>query len=91
MKKSLLITGALLMTASASLFAAQQTQTTSAQMGNNNRPTFEQLDTNADGMLVKEELRGRLLANFDQFDTDANDGIDFGLLATPFGSAARVD
>ena len=26
-----------------------------------------------------------------EFDTDANDGIDFGLLATPFGSAERVD
>ncbi|HEY7865302.1 MAG TPA: hypothetical protein VIC51_04805, partial [Psychromonas sp.] len=36
------------------------------------RPTFEQLDLNSDGLLGKDEVRGRLLTHFDQVDSDAS-------------------
>ncbi|HEY7864942.1 MAG TPA: EF-hand domain-containing protein, partial [Psychromonas sp.] len=64
MKKLLLITGALLMHSS---FAAQQNQ-----IVNKHRITFSQLDTNADGFLSKDEVRGPLLANFDKLDSEGN-------------------
>ncbi|WP_372882368.1 EF-hand domain-containing protein [Psychromonas sp.] len=86
MKKSLLITSALLLTATASIFAADQMQNKSDQMGNNNRPTFEQLDANSDGTLAKDEVRGRLLANFDHVDTDANGSLS----ADEFNSRVKV-
>ncbi|MFT6985559.1 MAG: Ca2+-binding EF-hand superfamily protein [Psychromonas sp.] len=37
-----------------------------------NRPTFQEMDTNGDGVLAKEEVGRRLLANFAEFDSDAN-------------------
>jgi len=44
-----------------------------ANSGNrHNRPTFQEIDKNSDGVLAKEEVRGRLLANFADFDTDGN-------------------
>ncbi|MEL0613929.1 EF-hand domain-containing protein [Marinomonas arenicola] len=33
-------------------------------------PSFAQLDTNGDGVLTKDELRGPLADDFDRFDTD---------------------
>ena len=36
------------------------------------RPTFEQLDLNSDGLLAKDEVRGRLLTHFDSVDSDAS-------------------
>ncbi|WP_169337232.1 EF-hand domain-containing protein [Psychromonas ossibalaenae] len=36
------------------------------------RQTFAQLDSNNDGQLSKDDLQGRLLANFDQIDTDGS-------------------
>jgi Ca2+-binding EF-hand superfamily protein len=35
-------------------------------------PSFEQLDTNHDGQLSKDELKGPLLDDFDRFDTDGS-------------------
>ncbi|MFT7053236.1 MAG: Ca2+-binding EF-hand superfamily protein, partial [Psychromonas sp.] len=72
MKKLLLITGALLMATTHSTFAAQQDQNASTQKVNKHRMTFAQLDTNADGFLSKDEVRGRLLANFGKLDSEGN-------------------
>lgn len=72
MKKLLLITGALLMATTHSTFAAQQNQNAAAQMANKHRMTFAQLDANADGVLSKDEVRGRLLTNFDKLDSEGN-------------------
>jgi hypothetical protein len=35
-------------------------------------PSFEQLDTNGDGQLSKDELKGPLLNDFDRFDADGD-------------------
>lgn len=35
-------------------------------------PSFEQLDTNGDGQLSKEELKGPLLNDFDRFDANGD-------------------
>ncbi|WP_086980777.1 EF-hand domain-containing protein [Vibrio aphrogenes] len=35
-------------------------------------PSFEQMDTNGDGELSKDEVKGPLLDDFDQFDKDGS-------------------
>jgi Ca2+-binding EF-hand superfamily protein len=72
MKKLLLITGALLMATTHSTFAAQQNLNAATQRANKQQMTFAQLDANADGVLSKDEVRGRLLANFDKHDSEGN-------------------
>jgi Ca2+-binding EF-hand superfamily protein len=72
MKKLLLITGALLMATTHSTFAAQQNQNAATQRAHKQQMTFAQLDANADGVLSKDEVRGRLLANFDKHDSEGN-------------------
>ncbi|ABM02830.1 Calcium-binding EF-hand-containing protein [Psychromonas ingrahamii 37] len=72
MKKLLLITGALLMATTHSTFAAEQNQNAATSRVNKHHMTFAQLDANADGVLSKDEVRGRLLANFDSVDSDAS-------------------
>ena len=61
MKKSLLITAALLM-GSASY--------TYANVENFKGMTFAEMDKNGDSVLAKDEVQGRVLARFDQLDTD---------------------
>lgn len=63
MKKSLLITTAILMGTVGYVNAGN---------GNpNGQPTtFAEMDVNGDGVLSKDEVQGRLLANFDRFDAD---------------------
>lgn len=45
-------------------------------LANNDRPqqppSFEQMDTNGDGELSKDELKGPLLDDFDKFDADGS-------------------
>ncbi|WP_198552545.1 hypothetical protein [Psychromonas sp. MB-3u-54] len=72
MKKLLLITGALLMATTHSTFAAEQNQNATTQRANKQQMTFAQLDANADGVLSKNEVLGRLLANFDKLDSEGN-------------------
>jgi Ca2+-binding EF-hand superfamily protein len=69
MKKLLLITGALLMH---STFAAEQNQNAAIQGVNKQQMTFAQLDANADGVLSQDEVRGRLLADFNNLDSGAS-------------------
>ncbi len=47
------------------------------------RPGFEEIDKNADGVLTKDEVRGRLLENFDQLDTDGSGTLSTGELPLP--------
>ena len=61
MKKSLLITAALLM---------GSVSFTYANAGNFKAMTFAEMDKNGDSQLAKDEVQGRLLARFDQLDTD---------------------
>ena len=41
----------------------------------NHRLDFAQVDANSDGVITKEEAKGRLLKHFDKVDTDANGSI----------------
>jgi Ca2+-binding EF-hand superfamily protein len=63
MKKYLLITVALLM--GNATYSSADTQ-------NYKTMRFTQIDKNGDGVLTKEEVRGRLLTNFDILDMDGN-------------------
>lgn len=60
------------MTLSALLFSAYNF----SALADNDRPpqppSFEQMDTNGDGELSKDELKGPLLDDFDQFDKDGS-------------------
>jgi len=61
MKKSLLITAAILM------------GTAGYASADNGKPTtFAEMDTNGDMVISKDEAQGRLLANFDKLDLDGN-------------------
>ena len=61
MKKSLLITAAILMV------------TAGYASADNAKPTtFAEMDVNGDMVLTKEEVQGRLLQNFDKLDIDDN-------------------
>ena len=61
MKKSLLITAAILM------------GTAGYASADNAKPTtFAEMDVNSDMVLTKEEVQGRLLQNFDKLDIDGN-------------------
>ncbi|QBF83814.1 hypothetical protein EXU30_14820 [Shewanella maritima] len=35
-------------------------------------PSFEEMDTNGDGVLSQDELKGKLLEEFEQLDLDGN-------------------
>ncbi len=37
-----------------------------------NPPSFEEMDTNGDGLLSKDEVRGPLLDDFDKIDRDGD-------------------
>ncbi len=61
MKKTVLITAALLMGSASFSYA---------EAGNFKTMAFAQMDTNGDGQLAKDEVGRRLAANFEQLDTD---------------------
>lgn len=46
-------------------------------------PSFEELDTNGDDLLSKDELKGPLLDDFDSFDTDGSGTLTEDELPTP--------
>ena len=43
-----------------------------AQNGSPQPPTFEELDTNGDGELTRDELKGPLLKDLEKFDADGS-------------------
>lgn len=68
MKKTFFITAALLTAMTTTTFAYAD-----SDHKQRNHVSFEQIDTNQDGKIAKDEATGRLAAHFDRFDTD-NDG-----------------
>ncbi|MGR5142042.1 hypothetical protein ACQKPX_10235 [Photobacterium sp. DNB23_23_1] len=46
-------------------------------------PSFEELDTNGDGVLTKDELRGPLLDDFEKFDKDGSGSLSEDELPEP--------
>ncbi|MDX2319526.1 MAG: EF-hand domain-containing protein [Moritella sp.] len=68
MKKTLFITAALLTAMTTTTFAYADSHNKQR-----NHVSFEQMDSNQDGKVSKDEATGRLAENFDKLDTD-NDG-----------------
>ena len=67
MKKTLFITAALLTAMTTSAFAYAD-----SEHKQRNHVSFEQMDTNQDGKIAKDEATGRLAENFDKYDTNGD-------------------
>lgn len=46
-------------------------------------PSFDQMDSNGDGVLTKDELKGPLLDDFDRFDADGSGSLTKDELPEP--------
>jgi Ca2+-binding EF-hand superfamily protein len=60
------------LTLTAALMMLAGIQTATANEERQPPPSFEQMDSNGDGELSQDELRGPLLEQFDQLDADGN-------------------
>jgi Ca2+-binding EF-hand superfamily protein len=52
-------------------------------------PSFQELDTNGDNLLTKEELRGPLLDDFDRFEVDGSGSLTKEELPAPPSNQKR--
>lgn len=52
-------------------------------LANRQPPSFEQMDSNGDEMLTKDELKGPLLNDFDRFDVDSSGSLTKDELPEP--------
>ncbi|WP_112479698.1 hypothetical protein [Vibrio variabilis] len=46
-------------------------------------PSFEEMDTNGDGVLTEDELKGRLLDEFDKLDSNGDGALSESELPEP--------
>ena len=67
MKKTFFITAALFTAMTTTTFAYAD-----SDHKQRNHVSFEQMDTNQDGKIAKDETTGRLAKHFDKYDTDNN-------------------
>ena len=83
MKKILnVMLAALALAGSAQLFAASDSD---SQRPMGPPPSFDEMDTNGDGELTSDELRGPLAEHFSDFDKDGSGGLSEDELPSPPG------
>ncbi|WED22909.1 hypothetical protein L3Q72_05810 [Vibrio sp. JC009] len=81
MKKITVLLAACLSLLSLQAFTSENSQGEGPQGGN--PPSFSDMDTNGDGLLQKDELRGPLADEFDRFDQDGDGALSEEELPPP--------